>query len=406
MPVNREVSVIICAAGKGSRAGFGKNKLLLPLPGGAGETVLEHTVRAFVRAEVGQIVVAAAPCDRAKIENLLAPYSPLCIVTEGGETRTRSVKNALAAVTGRIVLVHDGARPYVSEKVIADCIQSVRACGSGVCALPLTDTAVRAKDGFIADVPPRDEMFAVQTPQGFLTAELKAAYEKTGKENYTDDSAVYAKFIRPPRLFIGEKENRKLTFAEDFRAPAPPLPLSGDDGKTADVPPLLFLRAQALGAARVGIGVDTHAFGKAQDYIVLAGVKIPAESGLIAHSDGDVLAHAVTDAALSAAGLRDIGFYFPDTDEKWRGADSMEMLRAALQEVKKTGFVPCNVSVAVQAQKPRLGKFIPAMSENLAKTMNIPLSAVGIAAGTNEGLGFVGEGKGITVTAAVLLQTF
>ncbi len=404
MPVNQHVSVIICAAGKGVRAGFEKNKLLRSMPGNTGGTVLEHTVHAFVAAGVGQIVVAAAERDKKEIERLLSPF-PLCTVVTGGETRTRSVKNALSAVTGEIVLVHDGARPYVSGKIIADCITSVETYGSGICALPLTDTAVRAKEGFIADVPPREEMFAVQTPQGFRTAELRAAYEKVGAESYTDDSAVCAKFVRPPRLFIGEKENRKLTFAEDFLpAHMPPYVRTADSTERADVPALLFPQAQAVGNGRVGIGVDTHAFGKPQDYIVLAGIKIPAESGLFAHSDGDVLAHAVTDAILSAAGLRDIGYYFPDTDEKWEGADSMEMLRAALEKVKKAGFVPCNVSVAVQAQKPRLSKFIPTMSGNLAKVMELPLSAVGIAAGTNEGLGFVGEGRGITVTAAVLLQ--
>ncbi len=406
MPENNEVSVIICAAGKGTRAGFENNKLLQPMPENNGETVLEHTVRAFSRAGVGQIVIAAAPDERAHIRALFAAEAR-CTVVTGGRRRTDSVKNALDAVTGEIVLVHDGARPYVSQKIIADCIACVRRNGSGVCALPLTDTVVRAKEGCIEEVPPREELFAVQTPQGFFTAELREAYAKTGEENYTDDSAVYAKFIRPPRLFIGERENRKLTFAEDFAPPAPPLPpdTAKENAENAEGSPLLFPRAQAIGGTRIGIGVDTHAFGKAQNHIVLAGVKIPADSGLIAHSDGDVLAHAVTDAVLSAAGLRDIGFYFPDTDEKWKGADSMEMLRAALREAKKTGFVPCNVSVAVQAQKPRLSRFIPAMTENLAKVMDIPPSAVGIAAGTNEGLGYIGEGKGITVNAAVLLQT-
>ncbi len=396
MPVNKDISVILCAAGKGTRAGFKSNKLLQPMPENSDETVLEHTVRAFLRTGVGQIVIAASTDDREDIEKMFADC-PLCTVTTGGATRTDSVKNALKAVTGAIVLVHDGARPYVSGKVIADCIASVRKYGSGVCALPLTDTVVRTKDGAIVEVPPREQMFAVQTPQGFSTDELRTAYAKIGEENYTDDSAVYARFIRPPHFFIGEKENKKLTFAEDF------LPNAKMNGNTS-FPLFPSFPTSGTMPVRAGIGIDTHAFGKKQDYIVLAGVKIPAESGLIAHSDGDVLAHAVTDAVLSASGLRDIGFYFPDADEKWKGADSLAMLRAALQEVRKAGFLPCNVSVAIQAEKPKLSKFIPTMTENLARVMQLPLSAVGIAAGTNEGLGYVGEGKGITVTAAVLLQ--
>lgn len=394
--MNKDISVIICAAGKGMRAGFKNNKLLQPMPENSDETVLEHTVHAFLRTGVGQIVIAVSTDDRKEVEKMFAD-SPLCTVTAGGATRTDSVKNALKGVTGAIVLVHDGARPYVSVKVIADCIASVRKYGSGVCALPLTDTVVRAKDGVIVDVPPREQMFAVQTPQGFSTDELRTAYAKIGKENYTDDSAVYARFIRPPHYFIGEKENKKLTFAEDF------LPNTKTDANTS-FPLFPYFPTSGTIPVRAGIGIDTHAFGKQQDYIVLAGVKIPAENGLIAHSDGDVLAHAVTDAVLSAAGLRDIGFYFPDTDERWKGADSLAMLRAALQEVRKAGFLPCNVSVAIQAEKPKLSKFISTMTENIARVMQLPLSAVGIAAGTNEGLGYVGEGKGITVTAAVLLQ--
>jgi 2-C-methyl-D-erythritol 2,4-cyclodiphosphate synthase len=110
------------------------------------------------------------------------------------------------------------------------------------------------------------------------------------------------------------------------------------------------------------------------------------------------------DALLSAAGLRDIGHYFPDTDEKWHNADSMEMLKIVLAEIHQEGYAPLNLSVAIQAQKPRLAKYIPAMVKNLAETLGIPPSAVGVTAGTNEGLGYVGEGKGITVTANVLLK--
>ncbi|MBQ7302888.1 MAG: 2-C-methyl-D-erythritol 2,4-cyclodiphosphate synthase [Clostridia bacterium] len=158
------------------------------------------------------------------------------------------------------------------------------------------------------------------------------------------------------------------------------------------------------GIARCGFGVDTHAFGKEQDYIVLAGVKIPSESGLIAHSDGDVLVHAVMDALLSAAGLKDIGHYFPDTDDKWKDASSMKMLEQVVALIRAEGFVVANVSVAIQAEKPRLAKYIDEMKNALSGGLGIDPVCVGISAGTNEGLGYVGEGKGITVNAYVLLQ--
>lgn len=143
---------------------------------------------------------------------------------------------------------------------------------------------------------------------------------------------------------------------------------------------------------------------KEKNFITLAGVKIPSEHGLKAHSDGDVLIHALMDALLSAAGLRDIGYYFPDTDEKLRGADSMELLKEVMRLIREAGFAPANASISVLAEKPRLSPHIEAMKLNVADALGIPPAAVGIAAGTNEKLGYVGEGKGITVYATVLCK--
>ena len=369
-----KISAIVCAAGRGERAGFEKNKLLVPLAGEA-VTAIEKTVGVLVRAGIDEIVVAVSESDEGEISALLAPF-PVKIV-RGGNTRTQSVKRALGAVTGEIVLVHDGARPFASVRLVCDCVEGVKKYGSAVCALPVTDTVARVENGAIADVPPRDTLFALQTPQGFYTEELKRAYALAGEKTYTDDSSLYAAYIGRPHIVAGESTNRKLTYAADFSAPK----------KTY-----------------CGVGIDTHAFGKAQDHIVLAGVKIPSDTGLIAHSDGDVLLHAVMDALLSAAGLRDIGHYFPDTDGKWKDADSRKMLSIVRREIEKRGFTPVNLSVAVQAQKPRLAAFVPAMCENLAADLGIPPSAVGITVGTNEGLGYVGEGKGITVTAYCSLE--
>ena len=153
----------------------------------------------------------------------------------------------------------------------------------------------------------------------------------------------------------------------------------------------------------MGFGVDTHAFGKEQDFITLCGVQVPSESGLIAHSDGDVAVHALMDALLSAAGKKDIGHYFPDTDEKWRGANSMAMLAEVLRILQADGLAPASVSVAIQAEKPRLAKYISAMQHSLSNALSLPSDKIGISAGTNEKLGYVGEGKGITVYAYVLL---
>ena len=153
---------------------------------------------------------------------------------------------------------------------------------------------------------------------------------------------------------------------------------------------------------RIGHGYDVHRLGPERE-LILGGVKIPYELGLLGHSDADVLLHAVMDALLSAAGLKDIGHYFPDTDEKWKNADSMKMLEAVIGLIQDNGYGVKNLSVSIQAEKPRLAKYIDDMKNNLARALKLDPTAIGVAAGTNEGLGYVGEGKGITVNAYALL---
>lgn len=373
--MKKTVCAIICAAGKGSRAGFDKNKLLLPLDG---KTVLEKTLDAFDFAAIDEIVITASPTDLAEIQSIASAYARTSVVL-GGETRSQSVYNALKAAKSDIVLIHDGARPFVTRSVIEGCIESVKTLGSGICAVECQDTVAVVKDGKILSVPDRNTLRRIQTPQGFFRENILYAYERAFEsENvcFTDDSSVFERYCGAPRICAGARENMKMTYAEDFRG----------------------------GIARCGFGVDTHAFGKEQDYIVLAGVKVPSESGLIAHSDGDVLVHAVMDALLSAAGLKDIGHYFPDTDDKWKDASSMKMLEQVVALVQAERFAVANVSVAIQAEKPRLAKYIDEMKNSLSGGLGIDPVCVGISAGTNEGLGYVGEGKGITVNAYVLLQ--
>ncbi len=371
-----KISAVVPAAGAGARAGFSKNKLLTFF---RGEPVLYRTVSALSACEsIGEIVIAAAKRDIAEISAMFEKFANVRAVC-GGDTRTQSVLFALRACDSPdYVLIHDGARPFVTQKILNDCIETVRAHGSAVCALPVTDTIALCAEEKIGSIPDRSALYALQTPQAFSYAEILAAYEKIGGETFTDDSGVYAKFVAPPQIFAGDVKNKKLTFREDFLSD--PLP-----------------------APRVGVGIDTHAFGKAQDHIVLGGARIPSESGLIAHSDGDVLVHAVMDALLSAAALPDIGHFFPDTDPAFADADSLRLLERVRDLLAEKGFAPRNVSAAIQAERPRLQKYIFSMRENIARALRISPDDVGLSAGTNEGLGYVGEGKGITVTAYVSL---
>ena len=374
-----KIIAVIPAAGTGSCAGFQKNKILQKV---GGSSVLRRAAAAFARHPlIAGTLVCVNAGEREEIERELAGLPNLSFAA-GGKTRTASVKNALEALAGLpsppdYVLIHDGARPFVTEKLIDDCIAAARAFGSAVCALPCTDTAVLGESGFITGTVERDKLFTLQTPQGFAFAPLLEAYRKIGADDsFTDDSGVYKKYVAPPRLFEGDRRNVKLTFAEDFR----------------------------MDEYRTGVGVDTHRFGAAQKHIVLGGVKIPSESGLFAHSDGDVLCHAVMDALLSAAGLSDIGHYFPDTDPLYKDAASLRLLSRVRALVQERGFSAVNISAAVVAEKPKLAPYIAEMKRNVADVLQISEQCVGISAGTNEGLGYIGRGEGITVIAHALIH--
>lgn len=372
------VSAIICAAGKGERAGFEKNKLLAPL---FGAPALYHTLKKFDIPEIDEVVIASSKTDFKEISAIAAPFG--FKVVRGGKSRTESVKHALKAISGEIVIIHDGARPFVKKELILNCIESVKKFGSGVCAIPCTDTTVYAQYGEITDRMDRSILYRVQTPQGFLTEDLRRAYALAGDTDYTDDSSLYGEFIAPARIVEGDEGNKKLTYKTDFPREYPLLSVA--EGQ------------------RAGIGVDVHAFGDG-DFVTLGGVKIPCDKSLIAHSDGDVVLHAVMDALLSAAGLKDIGHYFPDTDEKFADADSVLLLKETLKIVETAGYVPINLSITVQAEKPRLAQYIDKMTENISEICGVSKQNCAIAAGTCEHLGFVGEGLGIAVYCTVLLK--
>lgn len=373
-----KVSAVICAAGKGERAGFSKNKLLAPL---SGAPALWHTLKKFNIPEIDEVIVTSSVCDFEEISALCKPLGYK--VVSGGETRTQSVKNALEEVSGEIVLIHDGARPFITKELILNCIGAVKKYGSGICAVKLTDTVVSAVYGEITERLDRESTFRVQTPQGFYTEDIKHAYKLAADKVYTDDSAVYGEFIAPARLIEGDEQNVKLTFKEDF---------------IRDIPTL-----KDCGNGRVGFGVDVHAFGEGNK-LVLGGVEIPFDKAFIAHSDGDVIIHALMDALLSAAGLKDIGHYFPVNDDAYAGADSKELLKRVIVLLRENAYATENISVTVQAEKPRLSPYIDKMKNILSEICNVPAKNVAVSAGTSEKLGFVGEGLGVCSYAAVTLK--
>lgn len=391
------ISVIICAAGKGERTGFERNKLLYPFYGANALYYTVKRVKAFsfyldqnTSDVLTEIIVTSSPADREEITAVCAPFG--CKVVSGGNTRTESVYNALKEVTGDFVLIHDGARPYVAVEQFAKCLECAKRSGSAITAMPVTDTISVVKDGVIQNTPDRSTLYAIQTPQGFDTDLIKAAYGKAMQsgETFTDDGSVYSRYISPARICdCGSSTNKKLTFKEDFTAAQIGAPL---------------LKKFAFESGKVGFGVDVHSFGKPSDYVTLCAVKIPCDTGLIAHSDGDVALHAVMDAFLSAAGLKDIGHYFPDNDNTYENADSGKLLEKVVALVAEKGLKPASLAIAIQAEKPRLAKYIDEMKDRLSTLTGADKNNISITAGTCESLGFVGEKLGICVYCAAVLN--
>lgn len=369
--MKEKITVIIAAAGSGERARLDKNKILVNV---GGTTCIKKTFDAFYGSGlIDEYVVAAKPEETDEIKGILPDFVK---IVAGGKARTESVKNALKVTTGDIVLIHDGARPFVTAEVIKNCIESAIEFGSGVAAIPSRDTVIRNGEQS-AEYLGKSGLYLIQTPQGFKTEEIKKAYESAGDKTFNDDGEAYLNCFGTLKIVAGDKNNVKLTYPEDF-----------------DFSP----RRET----RFGTGFDCHRLVENRK-LILGGVKIPHDKGLLGHSDADVLTHAVMDAILSACALRDIGYWFPDSDEKYKGADSMKLLAEVLKIVGEKGFKPESVSAVIMAEKPKLLKHIPTITESLAKALGVSPDKVGISATTLEGLGFVGREEGICVHANAVI---
>jgi 2-C-methyl-D-erythritol 2,4-cyclodiphosphate synthase/2-C-methyl-D-erythritol 4-phosphate cytidylyltransferase len=365
-----KTSLILTCAGKGLRAGFEKNKLLMPVDG---EICFLKALNVFIRSgKIDEYIITANKDDFDQIKSLSPDFVKIVV---GGDTRSKSIENALEHVTGDIVLIHDGARPFLTENLVKDCINTVVNFGSAIPCVPSVDTIANVDGDEIINYIGKSGLYSIQTPQGFITKDIKYAYACAQGDTANDDGSLYLEYIKTPRIFVGEKENIKLTFKDDF------------DKKEV----------------RFGTGFDCHKLVANRD-LILGGIKIPHDKGLLGHSDADVLTHAIMDAILSGAGLRDIGYYFPDSDPKYKGADSVGLLREVLRLIKENGFTVKSVSAVIMAEKPKLLKHIPTIKDNLAGVLGLSVDKIGIGATTLEGLGFVGREEGICTHANVVLE--
>ena len=391
-------AAVIVAAGRGSRMGLERNKVLYSL---CGEPIVVRTVRAFAQTGLfdGGIVVVTGACDLDEMRAML-DRAGLAVraVVEGGADRQESVRRGIEACdeNAQIIAIHDGARPLVTRGVIERTIESAKAHGSGVAAVMLKDTVKRVdENGCVIDTPIRDTLRAVQTPQTFDAKLIRAAHAqfRNGNEDglrATDDAMLAEWMGHTVYLTEGDVENIKLTTPEDMLLAQQVLAKRGEAKKEEKI-------------MRIGHGYDVHRLVEGRK-LILCGMEIPHTVGLLGHSDADVAYHALTDALLGAAAMGDIGRHFPDTDPKYKGADSGMLLDHVMELIWAKGYVVGNVDVTIIAQRPKLKDYIETMRENIAAHLKVELDCVNVKATTTEKLGFEGEGLGISTHAVACIE--
>ena len=380
-------SLILVAAGMGSRMGASVNKLLLEHDG---RSLISYTLSHVLESRrLEELILVVKDEERTFFEEILAKLSPQIPVklAPGGKTRLESVRHGLDFLhaDSEKVLVHDGARPFVDGGTIDRAFDTLTAeTPAVVVAIPCVDTIKEVEGNEISRTLDRSRLHRAQTPQGALTPLLKRAMASlTSEEGITDDASVLERAGVPVKVLPGKEDFFKVTTPGDWKRFI-------DMTEKKELP------------FRIGQGYDIHRYDESRP-LMLGGVRIAEKGGLLGHSDADVLLHAIMDALLGAAGLRDIGYYFPDTDERFAGADSQKLLIHVKQLLEEEGYAIGNIDSTVIAEKPKLAPHISAMKESIAAALEISPSQVGVKATTNEKLGTIGRKEGMAAMASVLI---
>ncbi len=388
----KTLSAVIVAAGNSTRMGVNKQQILLQ-----GKPVWMHSVLTFLEMrETAQIVVVTREADIPLMKQQLIETAPCAAVkfAVGGATRTDSVAAGVAALEQETdhIAIHDGARPLVKKEDILKALAALEQHDAVTLGVPVKDTIKQVdQTGKVIATPDRASLMITQTPQIFKRAVYLAALEDAKQTGYTptDDCQLVERIGVPVYMVVGSYENIKITTPEDVpMAEAMLKPMKQQEYKMPDL--------------RVGHGYDVHRFAPDRK-LILGGVTVPYELGLLGHSDADVLVHAVMDALLGAAALGDIGKHFPDTDAAYKGADSMQLFAHVVKLLGEKGHTVSNIDATVIAQKPKLAPFIPQMKENIAAVCGISPERVNVKATTEEKLGFTGRLEGISAHAVCML---
>jgi 2-C-methyl-D-erythritol 4-phosphate cytidylyltransferase/2-C-methyl-D-erythritol 2,4-cyclodiphosphate synthase len=388
MAKSERTAAILVAAGRGLRAGGDGPKQYRVI---GGQTVIYRAMHAFcTHAEVSAVQPVLHPDD-------VAMFNAACTglrhdaPANGGATRQASVHAGLEALVAQkpdIVLIHDAARPFVSEGVISRAIDAAARTGAAIPTVAVADT-IKLIDasGNVVDTPERARLRIAQTPQAFryeiiLEAHRRAARE--GRSDFTDDAALAEWAGLTVATFEGDALNMKLTTPEDFVR---------EEARLASL----------LGDIRTGTGYDVHAFGEG-DHVMICGVRVPHAKGFLAHSDGDVGLHALVDAILGALADGDIGSHFPPSDAKWKGASSDQFLKYAVERVTQRGGRIANLEVTLICERPKIGPLRDTMRARISEISGVDISRVAVKATTSERLGFTGREEGIAATASATIR--
>lgn len=391
----QKIVALITASGRGSRLsldGDGIPKQYLPL---AGVPMLRHTILAFLNhPKISDVICTIHPDDMALYEEAIQGLDLLNPVF-GGQTRQESVRNGLEALreyNPDKILIHDGARPFISKQVISGILEKLETHPAVIPAMPVEDTIKKYGDGKIEWTVERENLWRAQTPQGFLYQDILNAHTAFKHMNFTDDSALDEYAGIPVAIIPGSHNNFKITTIGDYERAKQLISLQLENVKEE---------------MRCGIGYDVHRFRPRQKgeshSMRIAGIDVPTPEGfdykIEAHSDGDVAIHALIDALLGAIGEGDIGEHFPPTDNRWKDSDSKQLLKQVNNLLKKKGARIVNIDLTIICENPKISKHKKSMEESLGAVLGIKKDRINVKATTTERLGFLGRGEGIASEA-------
>ena len=381
MSLKDNIGVIIPAAGSSRRFGGTTPKQYLRI---GDETVLEKSVNLFLEiSSIKKVFISVDPKDKLIKSQSFISHSKVHIV-EGGDTRSKSVFNALSVIDKdiNIIAIHDAVRPWLSKEHFEDLLLRLINDESieGVYPVISITDSLRMKSSKDLIPVEREDFLSVQTPQIFYKESLNTAFKKLREENLqlSDETQAMEKAGFKVLAIPGERTNLKITFTDDM-----PNNVETD--------------------YRIGRGIDFHQFEPGNG-LTLGNVFIDCDFSIVAHSDGDIVLHAISDALLGAGGLRDIGYYFPDTDSKNKNLSSLKIIEKSLDLLKEQGLKPRNIDFVVVCEQPKIGPYVDQLKKSLSRILNIEENLIAVKATTAEGMGAIGEGNGIAVYAIASLR--